>query len=159
MRSILVSKDEQAFEENKWIWDGEFRFLDGESIEGNAVGISSFPRSGNSFLRRFVEQITGIATGSTISLHTSTTLQMQGFKGEYHTDRNVWVVRSHHPLYIKNSIKHPTNKTFIVVRHPLDVYPSAAGLFNTLNHGTKPDYEFYRDFPEWWDWFIRTNAV
>ena len=77
--SVLKSKDVALLEENRWIWDGEFRFLDGQErlgFEGhrNHVQFTSFPRSGNSFLRRLVEQLTGTTTGSTMPLMTSTSL-------------------------------------------------------------------------------------
>ena len=29
LKSVLLSRDEAMFNENNWIWDGEFRFLDG----------------------------------------------------------------------------------------------------------------------------------
>ena len=75
LMAMMKSKDEALFEENKWIWDKEFRFLDGEQID-RRVGFTSFLRSGNSFLRRYIEQISGITTGSTMSLHTATSLQI-----------------------------------------------------------------------------------
>jgi hypothetical protein len=52
-----------------------------------------------------------------------------------------------------------TNKTFVCVRHPLDVFPSFASLCNTISHGNKPDFEFDRDYPEYWDWFVRKQAL
>ena len=68
LMQILKSSDEALFTQNAWIWDGDFKFLDGShrllQDEGNHVWFTSYPRSGNSFLRRYVEQISGIATGS-----------------------------------------------------------------------------------------------
>ena len=78
-----------------------------------------------------------------------------GLKGESHSDDSVWVAKSHHPFNIKGSVPNKTNKTFICVRHPLDVFPSYGALCNTLSHGNKPDFDFAVDYPEWWDWFIR----
>ena len=74
LRSVLLNKEEASFAENQWIWDGDFRFLDGQSLGNNVVGFTSYPRSGNSFLRRYVEQISGVTTGSTINIHSSTSL-------------------------------------------------------------------------------------
>ena len=51
-----------------------------------------------------------------------------------------------------------SNKVIICVRNPLDVLPSYASLVNTLNHGTKPEYDYETDYPEWWDWFIRRQC-
>ena len=154
LRNVLTSQDEAVFMENSWIWDGEFRFLDSQPIE-RRIGFTSYPRSGNSFLRRYVEQITGITTGSTISIHTSTSLQIMGLKGESHSDDSVWVAKSHHPFNIQGAVPNTVNKTFICVRHPLDVFPSYGALCNTLSHGNKPEYDFSIAYPEWWDWFIR----
>jgi len=158
LNNVLTSQDEAVFKENSWIWDGEFRFLDGQSISGNKIGFTSFPRSGNSFLRRYVEQITGITTGSSINIHTSTSLQIMGLKGESHIDDSVWIAKSHHPFFINGVSLLPSNKTFICIRNPLDVLPSYASLCSTLSHGNKPDYDFSVDYPEWWAWFIRKQV-
>lgn len=37
--------------------------LDGEG-KIDSVGLCSFPRTGNSFLRKYLEKVTGVATGS-----------------------------------------------------------------------------------------------
>lgn len=43
----------------------EPKFLDGKvSLSGDRIHFASFPRSGNSFLRKYVEKITGVYTGS-----------------------------------------------------------------------------------------------
>lgn len=99
LHETLLSKDESKLEANKWMFDGEFRFCDGEKLPSK-IGFLSFPRSGNSFLRRFLEQMTGIATGASVSLHTSTTLQLQGMPGEYIVDDRTWIVKSHQPMII-----------------------------------------------------------
>ena len=53
---ILKSKDENLLKENAWMFDGEFRFLDGGKIpEGQKIAFNTWPRSGNTFLRRYLE--------------------------------------------------------------------------------------------------------
>ena len=89
---------------NAWIFDGNFRFLDQSPLPKGRVGFTSYPRSGNSFLRRYIEQITGVTTGSTVTIHTSTALQILGFSGETHTDDRVWISKSHQPLEYNLSI-------------------------------------------------------
>ena len=78
--SVLKSKDESVFRDYSWLWDGTSHFLDQkESLlteHENHVTFTSYPRSGNSFLRKYVEQITGIATGSTMPIHVATSLQL-----------------------------------------------------------------------------------
>ena len=53
------------------------RFLD-ESVAtiGHKIGFCSFPRCGNSFMRKLLELCTGIVTGSCMSLHTAVGLQV-----------------------------------------------------------------------------------
>jgi len=97
-------------------------------------------------------------TGSSIHTHTSTSLQIMGLKGEGHIGDNTWIVKSHHPFEIKLSEKFTSGKTFICVRHPLDVFPSFAALCNTISHGNKTEFEFYRDYPEYWEWFVTKQA-
>ena len=64
LMELFKSKDEQLWKDNAWKFDGEFRYLDGEANPSNKVAFTSFPRSGNSFLRRYLELLTGIVTGS-----------------------------------------------------------------------------------------------
>ena len=78
LKQTLTSRDESAFTDNKWVWDGNFRFLDKSvplnGAAANRINFTSFPRSGNSFLRHYVEQISGVTTGSTMNIHTATSL-------------------------------------------------------------------------------------
>lgn len=55
LMAVLKSKDESLWEQSQWMFDGEFRFLDGEPLGFNKIAFNTFPRSGNSFLRRLVE--------------------------------------------------------------------------------------------------------
>lgn len=101
--AILLSKDESVFQRNQWIWDGSFRFFDksekiGAGGHNNHIQFTSFPRSGNSFLRRLVEQLTGITTGSIFPLITATSMQIVGMKGEKHIGDEIWVCKTHHPM-------------------------------------------------------------
>jgi hypothetical protein len=102
-----------------------------------------------------LEGISGITTGSTISLHTSTTLQIQGLKGEYVCDDRVWIVKSHHPGLMPQNLIYTSNKIICCVRNPLDVIQSFACFANTMNHTVKPPYDFEKEYPKWWDWFVR----
>ena len=73
--TMLKSKDEALFTENAWIFDGDFKFCDGQKLP-TKIAFNTFPRSGNSFLRRYMEQMTGISTGAAYSLATATSLQV-----------------------------------------------------------------------------------
>ncbi len=71
MKELWLSKDLSRVKELEWIEEngGTFRFLDTKvPMEGNKVSFVSYPRSGNSFLRRFIELISGVVTGSDIKM-------------------------------------------------------------------------------------------
>lgn len=63
--AMLRSKDEALFASSKWIFDGDFKFCDGAELPSK-IAFNTYPRSGNSFLRKFLEQCTGISTGATV---------------------------------------------------------------------------------------------
>ena len=88
-------------------------------------------------------------------LHTSTSLQVQGYKGEGHDDDRVWITKSHHPAKPVAYTTLEAKKTFVVVRHPLDVFPSKAAMFGTMSHGNKLDFELHSEYPEYWDWWVK----
>jgi hypothetical protein len=45
------------------------------SMELEKVALCSYPKSGSSFLRKILERVTGLATGSSVDLGTATFLQ------------------------------------------------------------------------------------
>ena len=53
--SILLSKDLSKDRELDWVKPDNYRFLDGENLDGWHTVFSSFPRSGNTMLRRWFE--------------------------------------------------------------------------------------------------------
>lgn len=75
LMSLLKSKDEALWNRSKWMFDpNHFRFLDGAPNKSQKVGFCSFPRSGNTFLRKYVELLTGIQTGADNTLHVNVSL-------------------------------------------------------------------------------------
>jgi len=67
--TILRSKDASLMEENAWMFDGQIRLLDGAPIPtGQKVAFDTWPRTGNSFLRKFLEQVSGVFTGANMPL-------------------------------------------------------------------------------------------
>lgn len=69
-------------------------FLDGKSISGDKTCYMTYPRSGNTFLRKYLELITGITTGSEIEAN----VWHLPLIGEHVVDDKVWVVKSHGPI-------------------------------------------------------------
>lgn len=72
---LLRSKDLAALEEQRWVFEGLPKFLDGDLIPMK-VCFASHPRSGNTFLRKYIESITGIVTGSDISIERYLTFSL-----------------------------------------------------------------------------------
>lgn len=67
IKNLLLSKDLSRLGELKWIDEngGTFRFLDKSvSLEGKKTSFTSFPRSGNSVLRKLIELSSGVVTGA-----------------------------------------------------------------------------------------------
>ena len=100
VKELLLSTDLSRNAELDWIKDGSFRFLDAEDMTGNQVAFSSYPRTGNSFMRRFLEQITGIYTGSDMRVELTKNAQFIGLDGEgtVASDNLVWVTKTHYPF-------------------------------------------------------------
>ena len=64
------------------MFQNEIKVLDGESNYNNKIAFASYPRSGNTFMRKYCELLTNIDTGCDFCLHINVILQMQGLKGE-----------------------------------------------------------------------------
>ena len=154
---MLKSKDEAVFTKNKWVYDGDFKFCDGEKL-GSKIAFNTYPRSGNSFLRKYLEQLTGISTGATVQLHTSSSLQIMGLKGEYICDDRTWIVKAHHPMLLPGVLQFKSDKVVCCVRNPLDVILSFASLSNTMSHAAQPPFSYDKDYPEWWNWWVTDQA-
>lgn len=160
---ILRSTDRELMEgeENKWMFDGEVRFLDNkQNLDdlGQRVGMSSYMRSGNAFLRKTLQSITKIATGCVGSLNTGTMSQIVGLVGQCHTDDHVWVCKSHHPFTQLNSTTYNGNKAVCVMRNPLDSIVSFGVFLNTMAHASAAEYDFTSgEHKEWWDWWVKAE--
>jgi hypothetical protein len=101
-------------------------FFDGQSF-ANKVAYVSYSRSGNTFFRKLLEQVTGVFTGSDNLPEIGLSYQLQhvGFTGEGIYDDHVWFVKSHYPIGKDEFFT--ADKAICCVRNPLDVVPS---LFN-----------------------------
>jgi hypothetical protein len=63
------------------------------------VMLASYPRSGNTLLRAYIEKIVGLATGSESSLGGFLNKQLMdlGFEGEGLFDKRINVIKTHYP--------------------------------------------------------------
>lgn len=109
---VFTSDDESKLKDIDWVFN-QTTFLDKKAANtvataGQHVGYCSFPRCGNSFLRKYLTNITGIETGSdnnqTIGIWVMQNLHE--FAGESIVDESTWIRKSHAPIYIYMSYPH-----------------------------------------------------
>ena len=105
LKEMLLCKDLECYEQIQQTLteNNKCSFLD-ESCNlveiGESVAFQSYPRSGNTFLRMYLEKISGIWTGSDMSLKMTFDESMSlGMLGQNITcdDNRVWITKSHYP--------------------------------------------------------------
>jgi len=136
------------------MFKGGFRFLDGSPNKSNKIAFASFPRSGNTFLRKYTEMLTGVQTGADNTLDVNIALQMQKMKGEDIVDDTVWIVKTHSPWCMPYAPKFKAQKIMVIVRNPLDVIPSWLNLVSTGAHNLKIEFQVEKDYPNWFQQYI-----
>lgn len=110
------------------------RFL-GKFSGHEKVLLVSYPRSGNSYVRKLLEASTGIVTGSDSRPNRvlSASLLRFGYLGEGITDQSVWVVKSHFPERM-GFIRFPVSRVVLLVRNPFDAIESYFHMAMTNTH-------------------------
>jgi len=143
----------QAFEDNKWMFEGQAKFLDGQDISGDRIVYATYPRCGSTFLRKYLQEIAGIATGSDMPVDLTLCIQMNSMKGEQIVDDSVWITKSHDPFPTNGVGSFTTNKIICCVRNPLDVIHSALQLFLSKTQDKEIAEDYEKVFPEFWNEF------
>ena len=151
-----MSKDIKIYQayKDKYLDDKVLRFLDGQPIDGDRTCYLSYMRSGNTFLRKYLELITGVTTGSEMPVSAPTPLNIQGMIGEQVADDTVWVVKSHHPMRIE-CLNFKTNKFIVCVRNPFDVILSTVNFLNTMSHVKELQNNVPVEQPAMFDFWVR----
>jgi hypothetical protein len=110
------------------------RFLSKYSRHDKVL-LVSYPRSGNSYVRKMLELKTGLITGSDSRPNRtlSASLLKFGYCGEGVVDQSVWVVKSHYPERL-GYIKFPAQRVILVVRNPFDALESYFHMGMTNTH-------------------------
>ena len=134
-------------------------FLDGTRpiMEGGEhVAFQSMVRSGNTFLRQYIEMITGVFTGSDMDIGMTFHEAQMGLLGQNKTgeDNQVWITKTHKPLDTPNCKTFHANKMFVIARNPIDVIPSFANLINTSSHSLVTNEQYHIDLPDFWEKFV-----
>ena len=143
------------------------KFLSKNSFE--SVVIASYQRSGCTLLRKYLENITGVLTGSDGDVHTELDKQIKdmGMVGESILGSKVWIAQTNFPEEI-GSARLSANKCILLVRNPLDSICShfnmvlKQSLFDKLSEEehesyseefdqfVKQEIEIWREFYEYW---------
>lgn len=113
---------------------GESRFLS-RTHGHEKVLLVSYPRSGNSYLRRLLESSLGIVTGSDSRNNRplSAALLRCGFKGEGIVDNSCWIVKSHFPERC-GFLRFRAQRVILLVRNPFDAIESYFHMAFTNTH-------------------------
>ncbi|KAI9141713.1 hypothetical protein BKA69DRAFT_1124622 [Paraphysoderma sedebokerense] len=98
----------------------------------NRIALASYPRSGNTFLRTYLERLFGIYTGS---IQNDTRLG-QVFPGEGHTSPSkVLFVKTHEPFFYKPTTDDiPYDAAIYIVRNPFESIMSFWHYLKTKRH-------------------------
>ena len=71
----------------------------------------------------------------------------------------VFITKTHFPLNIYGTEEQFTaNKMVVIVRNPLDVFPSLANLMSTKTQSLTVNEQYHTDFPEWWEEFLKASS-
>ena len=154
---MLRSKDESLYQAMfpQGVESANPLFLDYAPHSHSKVALASWPRSGNTFIRKYVELLTGVQSGSDNSLHYNVLMQMLNSKGEEIVDESVWAVKTHYPWIPISPTNFYANRAIVVARNPLDSILSWYHLMSQQNHTTKAPYNIAADYPEFFDWWIK----
>lgn len=131
-----------------------------EDIDQDTVIMVSFPRSGNTLLRGYLEKIMGLTTGSDcdITKKLNKDLMLMGLAGEGLVDKRVWVVKSHYPERYGKT-KFYAERAILLVRNPVDSITSLFNMVCTGSHNKSISDEDYMKFPKLWGEFIDQDTT
>lgn len=150
----LESTEIQAFE--KLYHENGAMFLD-EQVEIPHICFASLMRSGNTFYRRLIEQISGLVSGSNIMTQTSLCLSfvIQGFKGESVLNNRTWIVKSHFPYVYPFTMPCNINQAIVLVRNPFDVIVSLFQFSLNATQSRNVANDFPTEFKTEWEGFVK----
>jgi Sulfotransferase domain len=121
-----------------------------KAVKAPRVTYTSYPRSGNTMVRKYFESITGLATGSdqVMKFNLNVALQYTGFMAEGITDDRIWMQKTHFPTKFPYQNAFGTQVLLCCVRNPLDVFVSEFMQIATMTHNNDTNEDFTK-FPEW----------
>lgn len=155
--ALFRSKDIARYHEVKdHFFGSQARYTRCNAEEQMSVMYATYPRSGNSLMRKHFENLTGIATGSDMVMKHGPNVALQhcGFKGEGIMDDRAWIKKSHYPLLFHFMKGFDAEIAVICTRNPIDCSPSLFYLIFTMTHVTSfkekltepPCWEYWQKF-------------
>lgn len=139
----------------------DLKFFDAaENEDQDTCLMVSFPRSGNTLLRAYLEKITGLTSGSDcdITKKLNKDLMNMGLAGEGLVDKRVWVVKSHYPERYGKT-KFYSERAILLVRNPLDCITSLFNMVCTGSHNKSISDNDFKKFPQLWSEFIQQDIT
>jgi hypothetical protein len=129
--------------------------LDGTKKVSKVV-MSSYFRSGNTMMRKILEDATGVVTGSIYNnkVYVNYQLMFNGFKGEGRHDDSAWLLKSHFPVQWPGSQSFSASRALVCARNPIDIISSYINLMITSCHSINIDNDIHLEFPEFWTWYV-----
>ena len=97
--------------------------------------MASYPRSGNTLLRIYLENIMSLITGSDCDMDRPLNLSLfeKGFSGEGLSDKRMWIVKTHYPERWSRST-YSAEKGILLVRSPIEAINSLFNMICTDTH-------------------------
>ena len=124
------------------------------------VIVTSYSRSGNTLVRKYIQDITGIITGSDTDLRGRLCqyLISKGLKGEGKINNRVWCIKSHYPLRETVNM-YNANKCVLIVRNPMDTVISLFNMVATRTHTLSMIDEDFEKFNSLFDVFLEQEVT
>lgn len=122
--------------------------------------MSSYPRSGNTLLRAYLERMMGLVTGSDCDITKKLNLQLMdmGLNGEGLVDKRVWVVKTHYPERYGKT-KFAAERCILLVRSPLDCVTSLFHMVCSGSHDRSIANQDFATFESHWNEFIEQEIT
>ena len=122
--------------------------------------LASYPRSGNTLLRAYLEKIMGLVTGSDCDIEKKLNkeLMLMGLQGEGLVDKRVLVVKTHYPERYGKT-KFYAERCILEVRNPIDAIPSLFNMVCTGSHNKSIHNGDYSKFTQEWTEFVEQEIT
>lgn len=120
----------------------------------------SFPRSGNTLLRAYLEKIMGLTSGSDcdITKKLNKDLMLMGLAGEGLVDKRVLIVKTHYPERYGKT-KFYAERAILLVRNPIDSITSLYNMVCTGSHNRSISDADFEKYPQMWAEFIEQDIT